>query len=169
MKKLCALILVMCLLCLSGCSESGYSKEQISKAIGIDISGTDYLTVIDTHGGFHGDGNAHVILPLDDTDCLEQIQNNSKWNSLPLSENLTAIVYGIRTEDSAIGPYISFDDSGDSGIPEITNGYYFFMDRHSQAMDPHDDTDVLSRGSFNLTIAIYDCDTETLHYLELDT
>lgn len=169
MKKLCALVLTLCLLCFSGCSESGYSKGRISEIIGIDISGADYMTTIDTHGGFHGDGNAHVIVPLEGTDVLEQIQTNPAWHAFPLTENLTAIVYGLRTENASTGPYISFDDSGNSSIPEITDGYYFFLDRHSQCTDPHDDTNVLSRASFNLTIAIFDCHTETLHYLELDT
>lgn len=169
MKRALAILTVFCVFLLSGCEQSGYSKTNISKTLGIDISSAEYMTTIDTHGGFFGDGTAHVIVPLEGSNCLEQIQSNNDWHELPLSENLTAIVYGIKTENASIGPYITFDDSGSSGIPEIENGYYFFLDRHSQSTDPSDDSSVLARASFNLTIAIYDADTDTLHYLELDT
>lgn len=169
MKRLLCILLSVCLLCLSGCSKSGSITDEISKTIGIDLSNAEYSTSIDTHGGFHGDGNTIVMMPVASESVLEQIQSNSNWNSLPLTENLTAVVYGITEGNSSIGPYITVDDSRNPAVPEITNGYYFFLDRHSKSTDPHDDTNVLSRGSFNLMIAIYDCDTEMLYYLELDT
>lgn len=169
MKRLLCILLSICLLCMSGCSKSGSSTDEISKAIGIDLAGAEYATQIDTHGGFHGDGNTIVTLPVPSDSVLSQIQSNTNWHSLPFTENLTAIVYGIQTDNASIGPYITVDDTRNPAVPEITNGYYFFLDRHSQSTDPHDDTNVLSRASFNLTIAIYDCDTETLYYLEFDT
>lgn len=169
MKRLLCVLASICLLCFSGCSKSGKITDEISATIGIDLSNTEYVTRIDTHGGFHGDGNTIVTMPLSSESVLEQIQGNSNWHSLPFTENLTAVVYGIHTDNSSIGPYITVDDSRNAAVPEITNGYYFFLDRHSQSTDPHDDTNVLSRASFNLTIAIYDCDTEMLYYLEFDT
>ena len=169
MKRLFCIILSICLLLMAGCSKSGSITDDISMAIGIDLSDAEYATSIDTHGGFHGDGNTIVSMPVSSESVLEQIQNNPQWHSLPFTENLTAVVYGITDENSSIGPYITVDDTRSPAVPEITNGYYFFLDRHSQSTDPHDDTNVLSRASFNLTIAIYDCDTEMLYYLEFDT
>ena len=69
----------------------------------------------------------------------------------------TALTVYMEQGYKSIGPYITVDDTRSPAVPEITNGYYFFLDRHSQSTDPHDDTNVLSRASFNLTIAIYDC------------
>ena len=169
MKRLICILLSVCLLCFSGCSKSGSMTDEISNTIGIDLVNAEYATRVDTHGGFHGDGNTIVSLSLSTDSVQEQIQNNSNWHSLPLTENLTAVVYGITEGNSSIGPYITVDDSRNPAVPEITNGYYFFLDRHSKSTDPHDDANVLSRASFNLTIAIYDCDTEMLYYLELDT
>ncbi len=169
MKRLFCIILSICLLLMSGCSKSGSITDDISMAIGIDLSDAEYATRIDTHGGFHGDGSTIVSMPVSSESVLEQIQNNPQWHSLPFTENLTAVVYGITDENSSIGPYITVDDTRNPAVPEITNGYYFFLDRHSQSTDPHDDTNVLSRASFNLLIAIYDCDTDILYYLELDT
>ena len=159
MKRLFCIMLSICLLLMSGCSKSGSITDDISKEIGIDLADAEYATSIDTHGGFHGDGNTIVSMPVSSESVLEQIQNNPQWHSLPFTENLTAVVYGITDENSSIGPYITVDDTRNPAVPEITNGYYFFLDRHSQSADPHDDTNVLSRASFNLTIAIYDCDT----------
>ena len=167
MKRL--LCILICLLCMAGCSSSGSITDEISKTIGIDLTNAEYATRIDTHGGFNGDGNTLVTMPIPSEAVLTQIESKDTWQSLPLSGNLTAIVYGTQTEWGHRGPYITFDDSGTSAVPEITNGYYFFLDRHRERTDPHDDTNVLSRASFNLTIAIYDLDTEILYYLELDT
>ena len=157
------------MLCMVGCSKSGSITKEISENIGVDLGNVEYVARIDTHSGFHGDGSTIISMQLPSESVLEQIQNNANWNSLPLTENLTTVLYGITEGNSTIGPYITVDDTRNPAVPEITNGYYFFLDRHSQSTDPHDDTNVLSRASFNLTIAIYDCDTEMLYYLEFDT
>ena len=169
MKRLLCILLPLCLLCMAGCSKSGSLTEEISKTVGVDLSSAEYATRVDTHGGFHGDGNTIVTISVPSESILAEIQNSSAWHSLPFTENLTAIVYGLTDGNSSIGPYITVDDSHTPAVPEITNGYYFFLDRHSQSTAPHDDTNILSRASFNLTIAVYDCDTEILYYLEFDT
>ena len=169
MKRLLCILFCICMLYMVGCSKSGSITNEISENIGVDLGNVEYVTRIDTHGGFHGDGSTIISMQLPSESVLEQIQNNTNWNSLPLTENLTAVLYGITEGNSTIGPYITVDDTRNPAVPEITNGYYFFLDRHSQSTDPHDDTNVLSRASFNLSIAIYDCDTEMLYYLEFDT
>ena len=169
MKRFFCIVLAVCLLCLSGCGKSESLTDQIGAEIGLDLSGAENATRIDTHGGFQGDGNTVVTMSMAGDALLPQILSSPDWHPLPFTENLTAIVYGIRSETSSIGPYITVDDSGTAAVPQITNGYYFFLDRHSQSTDPKDDTNVLSRASFNLTVAIYDCDTEILYYLEFDT
>ena len=169
MKRLMCMLLAVCLIALSGCSKSESITDIITNTVGIELKNAEYATRIDTHDGFHGDGNTIVTVTVPNESVLAQIQSNPTWHSLPLSENLTALVYGIKDGNASVGPYITVDDSRTPAVPEITNGYYFFLDRHSQSTDPHDDANVLSRASFNLTIAIYDCDTEILYYLEFDT
>lgn len=169
MKRLLCILICVCMLCMVGCSKPGSITNEISEIIEVNLGNVEYVTRIDTHGGFHGDGSTIISMQLPSESVLEQIQNNANWNSLPLTENLTAVLYGITEGNSTIGPYITVDDTRNPAVPEITNGYYFFLDRHSQSTDSRDDTNVLSRASFNLTIAIYDCDTEMLYYLEFDT
>ena len=164
------LLTSLVLLVMTGCSaakEKSISSE-ISEAIGVDVSAGEVISKSDSHGGFHGDGSAVIEIQLKDTSISDQIKDNEDWNALPLTENLTALVYGIQKEDSSVGPMIHSGD-GAPVIPEVENGYYYFLDRHSQSTNPKDDSGVLGRASYNFTIAIYDADCQTLYYMELDT
>ena len=172
-QKLWNKIILLTLLLLFTMTGCGVEKKNsvlsdISKEIGVDVVAGEVISESDTHGGFHGDGDAVIVIQFTDTSFFDQIIDDEAWDELPLTENLTALVYGLHTETSSIGPMIH---SGDNipVVPEIENGYYYFRDRHYQSKEPKDDTDVLSRASYNFTIAIYDADTNILYYLELDT
>ena len=52
---------------------------------------------------------------------------------------------------------------------ELTDGWYYFLDRHSEAEDPEDDSGLFGRGSYNFTLAIYDKESGVLYCYELDT
>ena len=170
-KKWNVISLVMVLLLtMTGCSSEKMNSilGEISKTIGVDVSAGEVISESDTHGGFHGDGDRVIEIQFSDTFFSNQLKENEEWNAMPLTENLTALVYGLHTETSSIGPMIHSEDNVPV-VPEIENGYYYFRDRHSQSTDTKDDTNVLSRASYNFTIAIYDTDTQKLYYLELDT
>lgn len=164
------LLALVLLLTMTGCGaeKSGNVQHEISNVIGIDMSDGEIISESDSHGGFHGDGSTVIEIQLKDTSFSDQIKDNGDWNALPLTENLTALVYGIQTEGSSVGPMIHSGD-GAPVIPEVENGYYYFLDRHSQSTDPKDDSGVLGRASYNFTIAIYDADHQILYYMELDT
>lgn len=118
----------------------------------------------DTHGGFHGDGSYYLML-----DCSENrekaLENVKGWKELPLSKNLNLIMYGGEKDGMTYG----YNLAEEAKIPEIENGYYYFCDRHSESIDSSDDANLLSRTSFNFTLAIYDSDTDRMYYLEFDT
>ena len=170
-KKWNVISLVMVLLVImTGCrtEKTDNILSEISKTIGVDVSAGEVISESDSHGGFHGDGDTVVVIQFADTSFSDQIKENELWNAMPLTENLTALVYGIRKEDGSVGPMIQSGD-GTPAIPEVDNGYYYFRDRHSQSTDPADDSGVLGRASYNFTIAIYDTDSKILYYMELDT
>lgn len=170
-KKWNIISLVMVLLVImTGCraEKTDNILSEISKTIGVDVSAGEVISESDSHGGFHGDGDMVVEIQFADTSFSDQIKENEVWNAMPLTENLTALVYGIRKEDGSVGPMIHSGD-GTPAIPEVDNGYYYFRDRHSQSTDPTDDSGVLGRASYNFTIAIYDTDSKILYYMELDT
>lgn len=132
--------------------------NNLSEVLNIEISQESIVEKKDTENGF-------MSLKITDTKTVEEIK--SEWKELPLTENLTALVYGLEDETSSIGPYISKD--GVVLFPEVENGYYYFYDRHSESTDHFDDTNVLDRHSFNFVIAIFDTDTNRLYYSRFDT
>ncbi|MCQ4638111.1 hypothetical protein NE619_15345 [Anaerovorax odorimutans] len=143
-------------------------QREVSKVLGLNTSKGALAYVSDTHGGFHGDGTTYIELTFTDESFENALNQNSQWHPLPLSDNLTALVYGEKDEHGSIGPYLTGDD-GKSLFPAIKNGYYFFEDRQSNGKDSQDDSGILKQPSFNVTLAIYDIDTRTLHFCEFDT
>lgn len=163
MKKFLVLTLaVLSTVCLAACGSQS-PVEDISTALSIDVSSGKEVQFSDDHGGFHGDGTEYIVLEFTDDKVLEQIKDNSAWTALPLDETTKALVYGVTEETSQIGPFLT-NENGDTLFPEIENGYYILIDRHSQK-----EGNILERASFNFTLAIYDTDTNKLHYCEFDT
>lgn len=117
-------------------------------ALGISVSHARILQYSDTHGGFHGDGTTLLVLSGDA--C---IPDSRFWHDLPMTKN-------VRDALESFGP---------EGMPEIKNGQWFFLDRHSKTTDPTDSSMLFGRGSWNFTLAVYDSDAEVLYYLKVDT
>lgn len=164
MKKLIIFLLMLSLLC--GCNAKDPLRE-ISDTIGVDVTGGTLLEHADTHGGFLGDGERIFCVRLTQaqaTELMGSTQEKKFWHPLPLSENLSAAVYGSRTDAVSFGPLFP-----EGTVPPVENGCWFFCDRHSQSIDPVDDSRLHDRSSWNFTAAIFDADTNILYYLELDT
>lgn len=143
-------------------------QQELTRTLGINVQGGREIESHDTHGGFHGDGLMFTALEFADDTAAVQASASSNWQPLPLSPTLTALAYGSDSGPIRSGPYLT-DSNGKSVLPAIQNGYYFFRDRHTQSTDSRDERDVLSRGSFNFTLALYDTDTNMLYYIEYDT
>ena len=94
---------------------------------------------------------------------LDEIKENTEWKPFPLDETVQALVYGVKDETSSIGPFIN-DGNGNPLVREIQNGYYILIDRQEDQ-----ETDILDRPSFNVTVGLYDTDTNTLYCCTLDT
>lgn len=87
-----------------------------------------------------------------------EMEESELWKPLPLSENTNNLITNTINDECA------------QAIPEITNGYYFFYDRHDDASeDRYDDSQLWNRNSLNCTLAIYDADSDILYVYELDT
>ncbi len=128
--------------------------------LGLDLSGGTVVSERNTHGGFLGDGDTFVVMTFSRTDqpTLESEMTGPYWHPLPLTDDLFKVTYSL-----ALG------EDGEPLFPEVGQGYYYFRDRHSQSRDPADDSGLFGRGSWNFTLAIYDSQTGTLYYYELDT
>ncbi len=158
---------------LNGCmsrKESG--MRHISETLSIDCSSAELISKYDSHGGFHGDGTSFYELRFRDTSQVTNISGSDDWNEFPLSDNAASLIWGLQTEYEDASPLVTKDNDWDNPLfPKVEHGYWFFLDRHSYATDPKDDSHVLdsSRPSFNFTVAIYDTDSNTLYYSEFDT
>jgi len=58
----------------------------------------------------------------------------------------------------------------------VTEGYWFFVDEFSNVTgtgdrpgEAHSDAQLLKRGSYNVTVVLYDTVARTMYYFELDT
>lgn len=161
MKLRIILILFMCIF-IVGCTEES-SEDYIARKTGLNLSSCAIEKNEDTHGGFHGDGEMLVILNC--SNANEELLNQiNSWNSLPLTENLELIMYGGEKDGVSYG----YEFATKIGIPKITNGYYHFINRDSEALNENDD-DILNKYSFNFTLILYDNDNEKMYYYEIDT
>ena len=111
------------------------------------MSAGEEISSSDTHGGFHGDGISCVALQFPDSQVADAIAANAAWTPLPLDETAQALAYGVTREDGgevfSAGPYLT----GDAG----------------------DGQNLLERASLNVTLAVYDADSDTLYFCEMDT
>ena len=163
MKKTAfSLAILFFLFAFSACGSKSV-QETVSAELGIDASGGKEISATDTHGGFHGDGVSSVALSFSDLSVLEDIKGTAEWKAFPLDDTVQALVYGVNDETSSIGPFIN-DGTGNPLVREIQNGYYILIDRQKDQ-----ETDILERSSFNVTVGLYDTDTNTLYYCTLDT
>ncbi|MCB7514907.1 hypothetical protein LI073_13060 [bacterium 210917-SL.2.15] len=162
-KSLVALLCMIMVLsiALTAC-KSESSQNIVSEALNIDVSSGSEVSHYDTHSG-NGDGVSCIVLSFSDSSVLEEIKINTEWKAFPLDETMQALVYGVEDETEKVGPFLS-DGDGNPLVAEIQNGYYCLIDRHSDT-----ETNILERHSFNFTVGLYDTDTDTLYFCELDT
>lgn len=135
------------LLCLAVCGPST-GAELVASALDLDTSLAEEVVYTDDHGGWLGDGLTHIVLDFPDDGPLEQLEQDRQWIPLPMDATTKAL--------------LSFVDAGE--LASIPQGYYRLIDRHSDIQTP-----ILSRNSYNFTLAVYDAQQRTLHYFELDT
>lgn len=144
-----------------------FSDFSIQSRTNIRTGNPEVLYNLDTHGGFHGDGEWLAVLRYQDDSLLQEIEGNPEWNPLPLSDSLK----------DAEGYFPSLSDREKSGIPDIRStlqakrGAYFFLDRHrgSDNTNPKDENRWRNRYSVNFTLAVYDADKKVLVIMETDT
>ena len=165
------IILLLCVifaaaLLLSSCVSS--YRDEISAVTGLDVSGKATVTYTNNHGGFLGDGATVITMSFFDNNLEEQIVKNERWRALPMSTNVAVALYGGTAENGAEWSSV-VNDLSDFEMPEITNGYWFFKDRHPQKTDEYDDSEMFSRASFNFVIAVFSVETNTLYYFQIDT
>jgi len=166
------LVILSLLLGISGNRQlaNQFSMANMSQTLQVALAQGIMIENVDTHGGFHGDGQSLAVWKFDDNSALEQILTDSDWKELPMTDNLEALLYGVVYDTglsiTEIGPCVDFSEEQ---LPQIQNGYYYFVDRQAESEMQHSDAQIMERASLNFSIALYDVDTDTLYYIEVDT
>ena len=135
-------------------------QSRVSENLGIDAGKASVLTSYDDHSGFHGDGTSYAVLSFGEQDMKGEISAAEHWYALPMPKELQTLLYGEWTPTKVTGPFVGVT------IPKVDQGFYYFFDRQG---DTHSVGEVLDRGSFNYTVAIYDLVKNELIYCEYDT
>ena len=144
-------VLLICLL-FTACDPSTDYKGMVAELTGLNITGSTIISQTDSHGGFLGDGELCVV--FDCSKIADSVAQQTKsWRRCPLSENL-----------QLVRPYTE-----KYGIPEISNGCYYFVNRQASKDKAHDDAALIGSASCNFSLFLYDEDTCKLYYYELDT
>ena len=167
------LILVLCLT--AACSASpGDGLTALCRSSELDLSAAEVVSDQNGHGGFHGDGTRLTVLAFKEGPDAAALEG-AGWKPLPLDETTEIAVFGVTTMETGeneatevtVGPYIPYEE-GMEPIPRVLHGYGFFEDRYPSD-GPEKEKAFLDRGAFNFTVALYDSDTDTLYYCEVDT
>ncbi|MBQ3192363.1 MAG: hypothetical protein IJB59_02205 [Oscillospiraceae bacterium] len=138
--------------------------QEISEILGIDVTGALLSEDRDSHGGFHGDGLRFVVLSELPPTVATEISHAKGWREFPLTENMTALLYGLDRGQWKYGPYLQ--ENSQPLFPEIKEGWWYFYNRKTET---YDDAGVLDAGSFNFTAAVYDPATQVIYYAVFDT
>ena len=145
-------------------------KYDYIKSIEIDLpNDSKELKFLDTHGGFHGDGECIVEQQLTEKGAKEFIKNankTGKWSALPLNSEFKIYLYGGRFNNVEFGE----KDIPSKNIPRnLNHGIYYFRDRYAEYYPNEANKSFLRRCATNATISILDTDTNKLYIYEIDT
>ena len=134
------LVILSLLLGISGSRQlaNQFSTANMSQTLQVALAQGVMIENIDTHGGFHGDGQSLTVWKFDDNSILEQILTDPDWKELPMTDNLEALLYGVVYDTglsiTEIGPCVDFSEEQ---LPQIQNGYYYFVDRQAESEMQH--------------------------------
>lgn len=157
LKKLCLIILLLIIVYIIYLY-TFYDYNFYSSIIETPIPMFAKIEEKDTHGGFHGDGEALIKVYFSYKQAekfIRKIDKNIHWNKLPMKDILQTCINNNTTDEIS--------------VPIIENGYWFFLDRHSKATNKYNYYDMFDRASSNYSIAIFDIDSNVLYIYSLDT
>ena len=148
---------------LMGLSGTGLTlEEEIAETLGVQAQTGEIVYADDSHAGFHGDGEAFVILEFaEDDELVRSIEENAHWHELPMNEAERLLAYGPVVEGLL--------PEAENLLPDVEEGWYRLIDRQIPAGEEADAERMMERYSYNFTLGVYDAARKRLYYVEIDT
>jgi hypothetical protein len=169
-KKLVYLIMMMIIFVFIWTNVLFISMDkQLSRALDVRIPADSTLVIEDSHGGFHNDGVLMVRTEFEGEKAKEiatQIKKNQNWKATPLPKNIRLVLYGGEMGNNSY--YVS-DLAQKNKLPEISEGYWLFMNRKDGKKKITAGEELFSDFSANYTVGLYDTKTNSLYYFESDS
>ena len=137
-------------------------KSYVGEVLGSDVSEAEVLQNSDTHDDFDNVGVYYAELSFyEDSSFIDEVKDYG-WTELPMTSELNKAVYGKANNNTY--PYASLFEKENFYIPEVENGYYYFVDESAAS----DNSAASAEELTNFTLAIYDLDTNMLYFVEYD-
>lgn len=140
--------------------EDRAARRKVSRVLDLDLPpDSEVQRSTDTHGGFLGDGTTYIQIRFPEGGAvLEQIEADPDWIALPMPWEVRMLARYVEGWDVLLPT----DE-------ELGEGYWFFLDRHSEAVDRRDYSAARQRFSVNFILAFYSIGEETLCFCQVDT
>lgn len=166
MKKKLLIVLVLLTLIFTSCIKKTPIK-QVAKTLEIPLKDYKILEEVNSHQGFHGDGETFYKIKLKDTDELISMINGSKfWHKLDDIDYL---------DENMINGLILFNMKGENltskfikDLTSVNDGYLFFKNRFQADKNNNADDSKINFNSFNFTMGVLDINNNILYYYEND-
>ncbi len=141
---------------------------ELGLELGLDLRRGQLVEYEDSHGGFHGDGETVAVVTFSEEGAWELETclgyELPGWEKLPLTGDAHQVLYG----GNSWRPLFT-GANGAPLVPELSNGWFYFLDRQIDYKEDYVRESIFSRSSFHFTLAVYDADSRTLYYFQLDT
>ncbi len=128
--------------------------NEVGKQSKISFPAGELMRYSDERDGFHGDGVVRVTVRYPDNAIVEKLEQSSYWHKLPMDPKLRAY-------------FIEGNSIISEKIPAET-GYYFYATRGFGKYDVYQKDEQIIFAEEDYIFAVYDTETSTLYYWNLN-
>lgn len=140
-------------------------QRYLEQALDLRLPRGEITSYLDTHGGFHGDGDTYAVMQLNEEQgsaFAAKAAQQDGWHRGAVSEPLSLVLYGGERDGVCYGRC-------GHDLPQTDRGLWYFRDRSDESQAPYSDQALLTRSAQNFTFALYDPQGCTLYVYQLDT
>lgn len=151
----------------TGCSVAREDLATVTAIAQVSIpSGASVVAEVETHDS-SGSGVDYYAVRIPSGDASEfaaSLDESDAWSALPLPAALETAFYG-PSGSALVSP-----TNDEDFIPQVSEGYYLFVDRNANASDDQDVAEAFAHeDGMNFTLGLYDTAGLTLYLYVFDS